>query len=216
MTTDEAVALWKKEIEPLKRDGLALVSPAVTNGVKSDSGAPMGVPWLKEFIAKCSGCSIDGVALRNICLASLLALLILTSAMTTDWYDSASHVDYFTSYLQEAHDSLKLPIYLTEVFTSEIELGERLLTAGAQVHGHGIGSRPESILGQGRAMARATRLYRSLCRFRYRSHSGRRADLLTFVNMCRRVQRQPCRQLFQRRRRTDRARPIVLALAIYS
>ncbi|BGO98576.1 hypothetical protein JCM10021v2_002237 [Rhodotorula toruloides] len=89
----DAADAWKQHIQPLA--GLAkLVSPGVTNGVKTATGAPMGIAWLKEFIAACDGCTIDAVALH--------------------WYDAASNTAYFTSYLEQAYKNLSKPIWLTE------------------------------------------------------------------------------------------------------
>jgi len=38
-----AAELWKRDIEPLKRNGKELGAPAV-------SGGPTGMSWLKEFV----------------------------------------------------------------------------------------------------------------------------------------------------------------------
>lgn len=37
-----------------------LISPAITNG-----GAPMGVQWMRDFLAACTGCHIDGMVSFN-------------------------------------------------------------------------------------------------------------------------------------------------------
>lgn len=89
MTVDEAVANWKKYMEPYAGQ-FKLVAPAVTNG-----GAPGGVTFLKSFIDKCTGCHIDAVALH--------------------WYDSATNIGYFTNYLNDAAKMFSpRPIWLTE------------------------------------------------------------------------------------------------------
>ncbi|BGP23877.1 glycoside hydrolase [Rhodotorula toruloides] len=93
----DAADAWKQHIEPLAGSA-KLVSPAVTNGVKSASGAPMGVAWLKEFMAACTGCTIDAFALH--------------------WYDAASNTAYFTSYLEQASKDLAKPIWLTEFMST--------------------------------------------------------------------------------------------------
>ncbi|GAA5823584.1 hypothetical protein JCM11251_000687 [Rhodosporidiobolus azoricus] len=101
MDPTKAAELWKAHIEPLKN--LAkLVSPAVSNGVKTEDGKPMGVPWLMEFLAACSGCTIDAVALH--------------------WYDCAENTAYFAKYLEESHTTLGKDIWLTEFMgTGEVD-----------------------------------------------------------------------------------------------
>lgn len=59
-----AAQLWKDHVEPLAGSA-KLVSPAVTNGLKLDNGTSMGVPWLKEFLDACAGCTVDAVAVRS-------------------------------------------------------------------------------------------------------------------------------------------------------
>jgi len=51
-------------MEPLATKNVKLVSPAVSNGVKTADGAPMGVPWMIEFLEACSDCTIDAIALQ--------------------------------------------------------------------------------------------------------------------------------------------------------
>ncbi|BGP31233.1 hypothetical protein JCM10296v2_002997 [Rhodotorula toruloides] len=98
----DAADAWKQHIQPLA--GLAkLVSPGVTNGVKTATGAPMGVAWLKEFMAACDRCTIDAVALSGHFFELQL-----------HWYDAASNTAYFTSYLEQAYKNLSKPIWLTE------------------------------------------------------------------------------------------------------
>ncbi|GAA5986503.1 hypothetical protein JCM10908_003779 [Rhodotorula pacifica] len=93
LTPSQAADLWKAQVQ--KFSGSAkLVSPGVTNGLKTDDGKDMGVPWLLDFVAACDGCTIDAFALH--------------------WYDKASNTDYFTSYLTDAYSKLKKPIWLTE------------------------------------------------------------------------------------------------------
>ena len=47
-----AAQLWMQYLEPLKADGVRLGGPAV-----SSSGT--GTPWLTQFLAACSNCTID-------------------------------------------------------------------------------------------------------------------------------------------------------------
>ncbi|BGP39137.1 hypothetical protein JCM10449v2_003075 [Rhodotorula kratochvilovae] len=93
LSPSAAAQLWLDQVEPLAGSA-KLVSPGVTNGVKLDNGSALGVPWLQEFLAACSGCTIDAVALH--------------------WYDSAGNTAYFTKYLEESHSTLNKPIWLTE------------------------------------------------------------------------------------------------------
>ncbi|GAA6012138.1 hypothetical protein JCM10207_005145 [Rhodosporidiobolus poonsookiae] len=93
MDPESAASFWKTNIEPYA-DKAKLISPAVSNGVKTDDGKPMGVPWMLEFLDSCSDCHIDAIALH--------------------WYEAASNTDYFTSYLEDACNQLQKPIWLTE------------------------------------------------------------------------------------------------------
>ncbi|KAJ7486043.1 hypothetical protein B0H11DRAFT_1675329, partial [Mycena galericulata] len=47
-----AAELWMQYIEPLKADGIRLGAPAISSGAT-------GKPWLTEFMAACSQCTID-------------------------------------------------------------------------------------------------------------------------------------------------------------
>lgn len=67
-----------------------LVSPAVTNG-----GTPLGVAWMSAFLAACSDCHIDKIAIHI--------------------YDSATNIAYFQSYIQSVYAQFNKPIMLTEV-----------------------------------------------------------------------------------------------------
>lgn len=87
------IAVYQQWIQPLLTKygpGLKLGAPAVTNGP-----APMGLDYLKRFIAGCSGCKIDFVAIH--------------------WYDSAQNVDYFKKHIQDAYTaSGNRPVWITE------------------------------------------------------------------------------------------------------
>lgn len=56
MDVGTAVAAWKQYMEPQKslKEKMYLGSPAVTNG-------PNGLTYLSNFMAACTGCSIDFV-----------------------------------------------------------------------------------------------------------------------------------------------------------
>ncbi|GAA5831801.1 hypothetical protein JCM5353_006172 [Sporobolomyces roseus] len=85
MSPKKAAELWMSAMEPLAKKNIKLISPAVSNGVKTADGAPMGVPWMMEFLEACSSCTIDAVALH--------------------WYDA---------HIEESHATLSKPIWITE------------------------------------------------------------------------------------------------------
>lgn len=60
----EAAIVWKAEIENFSGSA-KLVSPGVTNGVKTPDGKKMGVPWLLDFVAACTDCTIDAYAVSE-------------------------------------------------------------------------------------------------------------------------------------------------------
>jgi len=67
-----------------------LGAPAVTNGA-----APLGLTWLSSFISDCQLCTIDFVPIH--------------------WYDSATNIAYFKSYIAEAYAAGgNRPIWITE------------------------------------------------------------------------------------------------------
>ncbi|RDW82447.1 hypothetical protein BP6252_03559 [Coleophoma cylindrospora] len=66
-----------------------LGAPVVTNG-----GPPMGVEWLKEFMALCPACTIDFVPLH--------------------WYDGAFNYAYFRYYIENFYAQIRKPIWITE------------------------------------------------------------------------------------------------------
>jgi hypothetical protein len=73
LSPQAAAAAWKQYIQPFA-GRVKLVSPAVTNGA-----APMGLAWLDSFMAACTGCTIDAIAIHI--------------------YDSATNVAYFKNYI---------------------------------------------------------------------------------------------------------------------
>ena len=55
----------------------------------------MGLAWLKEFWSACSDCHVDFVPIH--------------------WYDSATNVQYFKNYIQDARDAANgKPLWITE------------------------------------------------------------------------------------------------------
>ncbi|KAF8169959.1 hypothetical protein K438DRAFT_1486793, partial [Mycena galopus ATCC 62051] len=86
MTPQSAASYYMQYISPLSAQGFKLATPAVTN-----AGAPAGIAWLDAFLAACTGCEYDYVAVH--------------------WYGG------WTTDLTTFIDSVKKynkPIYLTE------------------------------------------------------------------------------------------------------
>ncbi|KAJ7683170.1 glycosyl hydrolase catalytic core-domain-containing protein [Mycena olivaceomarginata] len=79
-------SVYKQWSYPLSAKGFKLATPVVTNG-----GAPVGLTWFDSFLAACSGCAFDYIALH--------------------WHDG--WIDDFTEFIDEAKKYNK-PIYLTE------------------------------------------------------------------------------------------------------
>jgi hypothetical protein len=87
--------MYRQYMNPLAGLGAKLCAPSVSNGVKTDSGVPMGLPWLTEFLAQCKDCKIDCINIH--------------------WYDSASNVQYFKDHLTQAQSvGGGLPVYVSE------------------------------------------------------------------------------------------------------
>lgn len=64
LTPEQAVEAWREYLEPYAGKA-KLGSPAVCNG-----GGEMGLNWLARFLAACSGCTIDFIAIHWYGLAS--------------------------------------------------------------------------------------------------------------------------------------------------
>jgi hypothetical protein len=95
MSPSQAADMYRQYMNPLAGLGAKLCAPSVTNGVKTASGAPMGLPWLTEFLAQCSDCKIDCINIH--------------------WYADASNVQYFKDHLTQAHTvGGGLPVYVSE------------------------------------------------------------------------------------------------------
>ncbi|CAG8953787.1 hypothetical protein HYFRA_00006679 [Hymenoscyphus fraxineus] len=95
MSVDASVTAWKKWLQPLAGK-VKLGSPAVTNG-NSQQEPYMGIPYLKQFLSRCSGCTIDFVVIH--------------------WYNNNpldSAVQYFKDHVKEAHDVTGKPVWITE------------------------------------------------------------------------------------------------------
>ncbi|POS85717.1 hypothetical protein EPUL_004139 [Erysiphe pulchra] len=88
LTVAEAVAGYQQLMQPYAGK-VKLGSPAVTNGA-----SPMGLAYLKNFIASCSGCTIDFVAIH--------------------WYNGGN-ADDFKNYVAKAHAvGGGRPVWITE------------------------------------------------------------------------------------------------------
>jgi len=91
MSPAAAAAAYKKYMHtPFAGKGPRLGSPAVTNS----GTAGQGLDWLKSFMAACTGCQIDFVAIH--------------------WYDTNGNFDYFKQHIQDAYTQTKKPIWITE------------------------------------------------------------------------------------------------------
>ncbi|KAF7351501.1 Glycoside hydrolase family 128 protein [Mycena sanguinolenta] len=86
MTPEDAASYYLQYISPLSAQGFKLATPAVTNG-----GPPTGLAWLDAFLAACTGCAYDYIALH--------------------WY--GGWIDDFTEFIESAKKYNK-PIHLTE------------------------------------------------------------------------------------------------------
>lgn len=88
---------------PHKAKGAILISPSIT---QSD----IGHTWLSEFIAKCppAECKIDALSLH--------------------WYEQSHQIEYFKTYLTEAHKNAafgNLPIYVSEWAPTDGDAAQR-------------------------------------------------------------------------------------------
>lgn len=94
ISAQAAVDAYKKYMMPLRARGVQIGGPAITNG-------PKGLPWLKDFLTKCTGCVFDFQPLHM--------------------YDVATNAAYFRNYLSDM--IVLMPnrqIWLTEVCTSPL------------------------------------------------------------------------------------------------
>lgn len=88
LSPEAAAAAWKQYMEPFAGQA-QLVAPSVTNG----PGDTTGVGWLKSFLAACSDCTIDAVAMH--------------------WYYAGNPVDTFKEQISEVA-ALGKGVWLTE------------------------------------------------------------------------------------------------------
>jgi len=85
LTPAQAVSLWDQYIQPLKSHNLSLGAPAV-------SSDPNGKVWLTQFLAACTGCTIDFIPLH--------------------WYGSDGQA--FIDYVTDIHTTFGKNIWITE------------------------------------------------------------------------------------------------------
>ena len=101
---DLTIAAYKQWMQPLVDkygSRLKIGSPAVTNG-----GSPMGLDYIKRFIAGCAGCQIDFVPIH--------------------WYDSATNIQYFKNHIEAAYQAGgRRPIWITE-FSPQGDAGQQI------------------------------------------------------------------------------------------
>ncbi|KAF1839974.1 glycoside hydrolase family 128 protein [Cucurbitaria berberidis CBS 394.84] len=94
MAVGDAVAAYRKYIQPLAKQGLRLGSPAVTNGNEANKG----INWLKQFVAGCSDCQIDFVVAH---------------------YYAWDKAEDFKNYLKNFHQTFNKPLWVTEFGVTE-------------------------------------------------------------------------------------------------
>ncbi|KZS93499.1 hypothetical protein SISNIDRAFT_485743 [Sistotremastrum niveocremeum HHB9708] len=92
LTPAQAAAAWKTYMQPFAGK-VKLISPAITNGF-STTAPLMGTPWMDAFLAACTGCTIDGIAMHI--------------------YDSATNVAYYKNYITSIGTKYGKPVWVTE------------------------------------------------------------------------------------------------------
>ncbi len=88
-----AVQIWQSTIIPYQKQGIHLLSPAVT------SDESKGLPWLAEFMAAVGNSKPDAIALH--------------------YYGTDSSA--FEAYVTKVHNLYNLPIYITEVASTSTD-----------------------------------------------------------------------------------------------
>jgi len=96
LSPEAAAGAWRDLIQPFA-GRVKLVSPAITNGPPP----AMGTGWMDAFLAACTGCTIDAIAMHA--------------------YDSATNVAYFQSYIPEVAKKYGKPVWVTEFAGSGTE-----------------------------------------------------------------------------------------------
>ncbi|KAF7795462.1 hypothetical protein EIP86_006623 [Pleurotus ostreatoroseus] len=88
LTPAQAASAWMTYMQPFAGKA-KLCSPAITNGA-----APMGTAWLDEFLAACTSCTIDCIAIHI--------------------YDSATNTAYYQNYISGIGTKYGKPTWVTE------------------------------------------------------------------------------------------------------
>jgi len=107
MSPSSAATAWKSFIQPLASKGIRLGAPAVTNG-----GG--GVPWLKEFLSNCTGCTIDFIPIH--------------------WYATTPPTNtYFRSYVNTVYTTFNKPIWITEFADTDSDIDNDVAFVNYQI-----------------------------------------------------------------------------------
>lgn len=90
LSPKQAATAYMNYMQPFASSTVKLGAPAVTNG-----GPPTGLTWLGQFLGNCTSCTIDFVPIH--------------------WYCGYNNINYFTSYIQQAHQAANgRNIWITE------------------------------------------------------------------------------------------------------
>ena len=97
VSAQKAASIWREQIEPLKKLGVKLGAPSVTNG-------PMGGPWLADFFAHCDGkCTVDFLPLH--------------------WYGAFDYVPDYLNGFRSTYENIST-IWVTEFADPSVSLEE--------------------------------------------------------------------------------------------
>lgn len=96
-------------IQPLAASGVRLGAPAVTN-------APSGRPWLAQFLAACTGCTINFIPFHWRVDKTDAEIFILTGLHR---YRYGDNIGNFYDYLWQMHGQFpQYPLWVTEFATT--------------------------------------------------------------------------------------------------
>jgi len=87
LTVAQSIAGYKQYLQPYAGQ-FKLGSVAVTNGLSAPDGSPMGVNYLKQFVAGCSGCQIDFVVMHWYAGGSAQDMLLNLQGQVQAIYDA--------------------------------------------------------------------------------------------------------------------------------
>jgi hypothetical protein len=98
LSPEAACTAWAEYLNPIAaaHPEVTIIGPSVTNGVKSDDGKPMGIPWLKQFQAVCPGAVMH--------------------ATNIHFYSQADDetLTRFIKHIEDAHTLYGKPVWITE------------------------------------------------------------------------------------------------------